>query len=133
MPGIKIVIKTVPTQSAQQLRTDGDFDIALTGWGADFNDPISFLQIMGKDSSYNYGKYNNAQYNDLVTKASTTDANDAAKRWGDMVQASKLLTNDQAVTPLYQSVYSWMQKSNVKGIVHNTAGTQWSYKTAYIK
>ncbi|WP_155287383.1 peptide ABC transporter substrate-binding protein [Lacticaseibacillus zhaodongensis] len=133
MPGIKIVIKTVPTQSAQQLRTEGDFDIALTGWGADFNDPISFLQIMGNNSSYNVGKYNNAQYNDLVTKASTTDANDAAKRWGDMVQASKLLTNDQAVTPLYQSVYSWMQKSNVKGIVHNTAGTQWSYKTAYIK
>lgn len=133
MPGINVVIKSVPSQSAQQLRTDGNFDIALNGWGADFNDPISFLQIMGKNSSYNYGKYDNAQYNALINKASTTDANDPAKRWSDMVQASKLLTNDQAVTPLYQSVYSWMQKSDVKGIVHNTAGTQWSYKTAYIK
>jgi oligopeptide transport system substrate-binding protein len=133
MPGLKVSVKIVPSQSAQDLQNEGDFDLALSGWGADFNDPISFLQVMTKDSSYNKGKYNSAQYNELVTKASTTDANDPAKRWGDMVAASKLLTNDQAITPLYQSVYSWLQKPSVKGLVHNTAGTQWSYKDAYIK
>lgn len=133
MPGLSITIKTMPTQSAKQLQDSGDFDLTLSGWGADFNDPISFLQVLTNSSSYNKGKYNSAKYNALVQKASTTDANDPAKRWDDMVQASQLLTTDQAVTPLYQSVYSWLQKSDVKGLVHNTAGTQWSYKNAYIK
>ena len=133
MPGLSVTIKTMPTQSAKQLQDSGDFDLTLSGWGADFNDPISFLQVLTNSSSYNKGKYNSAKYNALVDKASTTDANDPAKRWDDMVQASQLLTTDQAVTPLYQSVYSWLQKSDVKGLVHNTAGTQWSYKNAYIK
>jgi oligopeptide transport system substrate-binding protein len=133
MPGITITVKMMPTQSAQDLQNQGDFDLTLSGWGADFNDPSSFLQVMTTASSYNKGKYDSAQYNSLVQKAATTDANDPAKRWDDMVQASKLLTTDQAITPLYQSVYSWMQKSKVKGLIHNTAGTQWSYKDAYIK
>ncbi len=120
MPGLSITIKTMPTQSAKQLQDSGDFDLTLSGWGADFNDPISFLQVLTNSSSYNKGKYNSAKYNALVQKASTTDANDPAKRWDDMVQASQLLTTDQAVTPLYQSVYSWLQKSDVKGLVHNT-------------
>ena len=133
LPGITVTIKVMPSQGANDLEKSGDFDMMLGGWGADFNDPMSFLQIMTKNSSYNYGKYASAQYNNLVAKAATTDANNPDVRWNDMVQASKIVTRDQAVTPLYQSVYSWMQKSNVRGLVHNTAGTQWSYKTAYIK
>lgn len=133
LPGLTIKIRTVPTQVANSERREGKFDIALTGWGADFNDPISFLMIPEKNTDYNYGKYNNPEYNELIKKANSTDANDVDQRWQDMVEASKLLSNDQGVTPLYQSVYSYMQKSNVKGIIQNTAGTQWNYKYAYIK
>ncbi len=133
MPGITLTVKTMPSQSAKQLQDDGDFDLTLSGWGADFNDPISFLQVMTRESSYNKGKYDSDTYNALVQKASTTDANNAEARWTDMVKASQLLTEDQGITPLYQSVYSWLQKSDVKGLIHNTAGTQWSYLNAYIK
>lgn len=133
MPGMSINIELMPTQGANEQEKNGDYDIMLSGWGADYNDPMSFLQIMTKGSAYNYGKYANVQYNTLVNKAATSDANNPKARWNDMVQASKIISRDQAVTPLYQSVYSWMQKSNVHGLVHNTAGTQWSYKTAYIK
>ena len=89
--------------------------------------------IPEKGTDYNYGKYDNAEYNALLAKANGTDANNSEKRWQDMAQASQLLSQDQGVTPLYQSVYSFLQKDNVKGIIHNTAGTQWNYKYAYIK
>lgn len=133
LPGLTLKIQTMPSQAAQQNEQNGNFDIVLAGWGADFNDPISFLQILQKDASYNYGKYDSAEYEALVKKASVTDANDPTKRWQDMIDASHVLMKDQAVTPLYQSVYSYLQKSDVHGIIHNTAGTQWSYKYAYIK
>lgn len=132
LPGLSIKIRAVPTQVANSERRQGKFDIALTGWGADFNDPISFLMIPEKGTDYNYGKYDNAEYNALLAKANGTDANNSEKRWQDMAQASQLLSQDQGVTPLYQSVYSFLQKDNVKGIIHNTAGTQWNYKYAYI-
>lgn len=133
LPGLTIKIRAVPTQVASSERREGNFDIALAGWGADFNDPISFLQIPQSNTAYNYGKYHNPQYDALVEKASNADAANPDKRWEDMVAASQLLSKDQGITPLYQSVYSFMQKSGVKGIIHNTAGTQWNYKYAYIK
>lgn len=133
LPGMKVQIRTVPSTVANSERRKGDFDLTLTGWGADFNDPIAFLQIPESGTTYNYGKYHNADYDALLTRAAGVDANDPNKRWQDLVKASQLLSQDQGVTPLYQSVYSWMQKSNVKGIIHNTAGTQWNYKYAYIK
>jgi oligopeptide transport system substrate-binding protein len=133
LPGVTVTIRMMPSASATEQRQQGNWDLALAGWGADFNDPISFLQTKTRTSSYNYGKYDSAEYNNLIAKAQGADANNAEARWQDMVKASQVLTKDQPITPLYQSVYSWMQKTSVKGIIHNTAGTQWSYKTAYIK
>ncbi|KRM86568.1 ABC transporter periplasmic subunit [Lacticaseibacillus thailandensis DSM 22698 = JCM 13996] len=133
LPGLTLKIQSMPSQATRQNEQRGNFDIALAGWGADFNDPISFLQILQKDASYNYGKYDSAQYEALVKMASVTDANNPDKRWQDMIDASHVILKDQAVTPLYQSVYSFLKKDDVRGIIHNTAGTQWSYKYAYIK
>lgn len=132
-PGLTIKIQAVPSQIALTDRQKGDLDLTLAGWGADFNDPISFLQIPTTGTSYNYGKYNNSEYNQLVDSATNADANDPAKRWSDLVSASHVLLDDQGITPLYQSVYSYLQRSSVKGIIHNTAGTQWNYKYTYIK
>lgn len=133
LSGLTIKIRTVPTTVASTERRDDNFDIALAGWGADFNDPISFLQIPETGTSYNYGQYSNPEYDALVEKASNADANNEKQRWQDLVAASQLLSKDQGVTPLYQSIYSYMQNKDVKGIIHNTAGTQWNYKYAYIK
>lgn len=132
LPGLKVQIRTVPSTVANSERRKGEFDLTLTGWGADFNDPIAFLQIPESGTTYNYGKYHNSDYDALLARAAGVDANNQEKRWQDLVKASQLLSQDQGVTPLYQSVYSWMQKSKVKGIIHNTAGTQWNYKYAHI-
>ena len=132
LTGMTIKIRAVPSSVASSERQAGNFDIALTGWGADFNDPISFLQIPETGTPYNYGKYSNTQYDALIAQASNADAGNAEKRWSDLVAASQMLMKEQGVTPLYQSVYSYLQKSTVKGIIHNTAGTQWNYKYATV-
>ncbi|KZL38949.1 peptide ABC transporter substrate-binding protein [Secundilactobacillus collinoides] len=133
-PGLTVSLKTVPTQQiAYQQSAKGNFDVLVSGWGADFNDPISFLQIPMTGTSYNYGGYSNKQYDALVKRTNNQDANNPDKRWQDLVKAAKLLNADQSMTPLYQQVTAYLQRSDVKGIVHNTAGTQWNYKTAYIK
>lgn len=134
LPGLTVSLKAVPTQQiAYQQSAKGNFDVLVSGWGADFNDPISFLQIPMTGTSYNYGGYSNKRYDALVKRANNQDANNPDTRWQDLVNAAKLLNADQGMTPLYQQVTAYLQRSDVKGIVHNTAGTQWNYKTAYIK
>lgn len=133
LPGFKLNIQNVPAQVAQQRSQNGDFDIYLSHWGADFNDPISFMQIPVSSNSLNYGKWSNKTYDNLIQRAQNQDAANPERRWEDMVQAAKLINKTQSFTPLYQADYAYLQRTNVKGIIHNTAGTQWSYKYAYIK
>lgn len=133
LSGISVKVNAIPSKNAYTKASSGDFDIYVSGWGGDFSDPMTFMQILQKGTSYNYGKWNNKQYNALVQKALTTDANNTTKRWQDLVDALKLANSEQAVTPIYEQTTAYLQKSKVKGIIHNTAGTQWSYKFAYIK
>ncbi|MBO2726080.1 peptide ABC transporter substrate-binding protein [Lactiplantibacillus plantarum] len=132
LDGLTVNLSNIPSKVASIRAQSGDFDLYLSGWGADFNDPISHLQIMTNNSGYNYGKYNSSTYNALVNKAQNQDANDTSARWQDMINAEKTIMKDQGITPLYQTVYSYLQNPKVKGIIHNTAGTQWNYKYAYI-
>lgn len=132
LDGLTVNLSNIPSKVASSRAQSGDFDLYLSGWGADFNDPISHLQIMTNNSGYNYGKYNSSTYNALVNKAQSQDANDTSARWQDMINAEKTIMKDQGITPLYQTVYSYLQNPKVKGIIHNTAGTQWNYKYAYI-
>ncbi|WP_285298234.1 peptide ABC transporter substrate-binding protein [Lactiplantibacillus plantarum] len=132
LDGLTVNLSNIPSKVASSRAQSGDFDLYLSGWGADFNDPISHLQIMTNNSGYNYGKYNSSTYNALVNKAQNQDANDTSARWQDMINAEKTIMKDQGITPLYQTVYSYLQNLKVKGIIHNTAGTQWNYKYAYI-
>lgn len=132
LPGLKMTLTNIPSQVAYSRATKGDFDIYVSHWGADFNDPISYLQILQSHSGYNYGKWNNKDYDALVNKAQGADANDPEKRWNDMIKAEQVVMKEQAVSPMYQTVFSYLQNPKIKGIIHNTAGTQWSYKYAYV-
>lgn len=133
LSGINVEVNSIPSKNANTKASSGDFDIYVSGWGGDFSDPMTFMQILQKGTSYNYGKWDNAEYNSLIKKALTTDANDVNKRWQDLIKAAQVANADQAVSPIYQQTTAYLQNSKVKGIIHNNAGTQWSYKYAYIK
>lgn len=133
LPGLKVKVQNIPGKSALERARKGEFDIYVSGWGGDFNDPITFLQIPLTGTSYNYGNYSNSEYDRLIAKATNEDANDKLARWNDLVAAAKLFNSQQGVSPLYQQTTTYLQKKRVKGIIHNTAGTQWNYKYAYLK
>lgn len=133
LPGLKVKVQNIPGKSALERVRKGEFDIYVSGWGGDFNDPITFLQIPLTGTSYNYGNYSNSEYDRLIAKATNEDANDKLARWNDLVAAAKLFNSQQGVSPLYQQTTAYLQKKRVKGIIHNTAGTQWNYKYAYLK
>lgn len=132
LPDVDVSVSNVPFKTRLQRSEDGDFDVVVFAWGADFADPISFLDLFTSDNSYNNGKWKNAEYDKLITASKTTDAGNVDKRWDDMVKASKILSEDQGVAPLYQLNVAYMLNPSVKGVIQNTAGVTWSFKDAYI-
>ncbi|WP_240405050.1 peptide ABC transporter substrate-binding protein [Lactobacillus crispatus] len=132
LKGIKINITNIPDKSTTSRAHQGNFDIYLTHWGGDFNDPMTIMQIPMTGTSYNYGKWSNSEYDNLVKKAGNQDANNPDIRWNDLISAAKIVNSNQAITPIYQQTTAYLQNKRVHGIIHNTAGTQWSYKYAYV-
>ncbi|MBV2183430.1 MAG: peptide ABC transporter substrate-binding protein [Rhizobium sp.] len=96
------------------LKEGGKFNVARAGWSADYADPENFLFLgLSDNTSFNYGHYNNPEFDKLV-KASYNET-DQAKRMEMMLQAEKIMTNDQPLAPLMNSADLWMVSKRVKG------------------
>ena len=132
LKGAKVDCANVPFKTRLNRTNQGQFDIVISAWGADFADPISFLDMFTSNNSYNAGKWKNAQYDKLIEASKSTDAGNSGKRWDDLVSAEKILIQEQGISPLYQQATAWMVKPKVKGVIYNSAGANYNFKNAYV-
>lgn len=132
LPGLTVHVVQMPTSQLTERAVKGDYDMLLTGWGADYPDPLSFLQIMTNNSRHNYGHWYDAKYNKLVNNISNNQSTNTQVRWNDMLAAEKMLTEQQGVTPLYQQADSYLSNQKLNGVVHNISGVVADYKSAYM-
>ncbi|MGY0400748.1 peptide ABC transporter substrate-binding protein [Carnobacterium jeotgali] len=133
LPGISIELRNVPKKNRLALADSRDFDVLLTGWGADFADAINFMDLLYSDSPYNEGGYANAEYDALIDQAKTTNANDDEKRWADLQEAHTILTDDFAFIPLYQEAETQLRNPAVEGIILNSVGVEFDLSRASVK
>ncbi|MBU5220570.1 peptide transporter [Bacillus albus] len=131
--GLTVNIKPQPRKQQIELLLNSDYDIGVDVWGPDIPDPITFLDLFTTDSTYNFDKYSNKQYDELIHKVKIDLADDEKARWEAMKQAEKILLEDGAVAPIYQKGRSYFQRSFVKGIVTNDFGGEFNYKWVKVK
>ena len=132
LPGMSVTNQNVPFKTRLARSQAGNFDTVISAWNADFTDPISFLSLFTSSNSYNNGKYNSPAYDSAITKAEGSDSNDTSARWSDMVSAEKQLMNDQGVIPIYQQAAATLTRTKFKGIIYNTAGTNYNLKYMHV-
>jgi len=96
----------------------GEFDLALTG-ALDADDPERFLDRLLPDSSYNTGRYSNAEFVDLMNRAKNTA--DPKARAQLLSEAESVVLGDVPVVPLYFGVSRNLVAPVVKGFADNPA------------
>ncbi len=103
------------------LRDGGDFDVARYGWIADYSDPEDFLFLLKSDNKgFNYGKYNNPEYDALLKQAATEL--DLKKRADIMKKAEAILMKDMPWIPIMYYGKSNLISPKIHGFVMNTRG-----------
>lgn len=132
LSGVSVELRNVPKKNRLAIADDRDFDLLLTGWGADFSDAINYMDLMYSDSPYNEGGYANSDYDALIDKAKTTNANNDEKRWEDLQQAHQILTDDFAFVPLYQEAETQLRNPDVEGIIFNSVGVEFDLSRASV-
>ncbi|MEB8861017.1 peptide ABC transporter substrate-binding protein [Bacillus cereus] len=133
LDGLTVNVKPQPRKQQIELLLSSDYDIGVDVWGPDIPDPITFLDLFTTDSAYNFDKYSNKPYDELIHKVKKDLAGDEKARWEAMKQAEKILLEEGAVAPFYQQGRSYLQRSSVKGIVTNDFGGEFNYKWAEVK
>ena len=132
LPGLKVTIATVPFKTRLSRSQNGQFDMVISAWSADFPDAISFLDLFTSDNSYNDGKWSNAEYDALIKQSKTTDATNATARWNTLLKAQELLTKEQGVVPLYQRVQTTLQRKTITGLNYNPTNS-YNFVNAKVK
>jgi oligopeptide transport system substrate-binding protein len=107
--GMKIDLKPQPFAQRLKLEEDDDYQMSAQAWIADYDDPMTFLDLFESSSPYNTsiaGHYKNERYDQLINDAK--EETDAAKRMDMLLEAEKLLVEeDAAMAPwrFYGSAY----------------------------
>ncbi|MEE5987980.1 peptide ABC transporter substrate-binding protein [Ligilactobacillus equi] len=123
-------VSNLPSKSLSNRKADGDFDLSLWYWLADYADPINYLGILTSGNSMNPGKYADSTYDTYIKNAQ--NAGNQKTYWQNLQNAEKQLQNSTGIIPLYYVKEDHMVKSNLAGVNYHTAGFA-DYTRAYWK
>ncbi len=128
LPGLKITVAPQPFEIKLDQEKKLEYDFSFSGWGPDYPDPMTFIDMFLSNSAFNEMDYNNPKYDQLVNDAKKEA--DAQKRWDNLVQAEKVIMDEAGISPIYQRGRAFLQKESVKGIIAHKFGGDYSYKWA---
>lgn len=129
--GYDINVENVPFKTRLKKTDDGQFDIVLSSWFADYNDPMTFMDMWVTGGPFNESKYSNKQYDDLIAKAQKEL--DPTKRMGYMKDAEKILMNDMGIGPIVFRGSAYVLKPYVKNMFARSFGPDYDLSIVYIE
>ena len=152
--GITMNLENQEWNTFLNTRKNGDFSVARNGWLADYNDPITFLDMWTTASGNNDVQYGKGAKKDLTiysldltpygldikvdngTWAETYDVligeirkcTDTANRYAMMHLAEDMLMDTGCLVPLYFYTDLFMLDDSVNGFFSNPLGYKYFYK-----
>ena len=119
--GVTVTLTNQEWGTFLQTRKDGDYSIARNGWIADYNDPMTFLDMWLTGGGNNDAQYSNPDYDAKIQEAKATS--DVATRMQLMHEAEDiLLEQDWVVNPLYFYTQSYMLADGIEGMYYCPLG-----------
>lgn len=133
--GIDIQLANEEWAVFQTSRINGDYEIARHGWIADYNDPMTFLDmwLSGEGAGVwgnNDAHYSNPEYDKLIMAAKVET--DLPKRTQMLHDAEAILMNDLPILPIYFYTNVVAYRDYVKDVRKSPLGFLF-FETAYIQ
>jgi oligopeptide transport system substrate-binding protein len=116
--GLNVTIDSMTYKNRLERMQNFDFDIVLAGWGPDYNDPMTFLDLFITGSGNNHTQYSNTEYDALVAQALAEP--DAAKREQLLIQIENILLTDMPIGPIYNRKANYICSDRLTGVVRST-------------
>ncbi|OIM21347.1 peptide ABC transporter substrate-binding protein [Oenococcus oeni] len=133
LPGLTVKEKLVPFKQRLLDQENHNFDVVLAAWGADYSEPLTFLNMFVTGGSNNDGSWSNKEYDALIKSASDKNALSDTKRTADEIKAEKVLYQNAGVNPVFWVNAATLSNSKVKGVQYFSSGASYYFWNAYKK
>lgn len=131
LPGLAVKLNQQPFENKLELAKNGEFDIDLSGWGPDYPDPMTFLDLYESNGGHNDPKYNNPEYDENIKRTKSGDlVTDIEARWELLQETEKILLDDAVIAPVYQRGRSIVAQPYFSGMEKHNFGGDYTFKTA---
>lgn len=119
--GVNVKLENQDWNVFVENRKNGNYQVARNGWNADYNDPITFLDMWTTGNGNNDAQYSSAAYDDLIAQAKATSV--ASERSELMHKAEDMLMGqDWVLGPIYFYTYYYMFNDNLQGLYYKPTG-----------
>ncbi|HOQ06351.1 MAG TPA: ABC transporter substrate-binding protein [Clostridiales bacterium] len=118
--GVNVKLQSQDWNTFLNTRKNGEYDIARNGWLADYNDPISFLDMWTTDSGNNDAQWSNAKYDELIRRIKTSS--DPEERYKLMHEAEDIIFEESMLCPIYYYVDIYVLNQKVQGFYSSPLG-----------
>lgn len=120
--GTEVRIDLVPFKTRLQKMRDGAFDLVFAGWGPDYMDPMTFLDLFTTMNENNHTGFSNKRFDALITSAQVEK--DAARRLATLAEAERVLVEGEVViVPIYQRTGVFTTAKGLAGVIRTQVGT----------
>ncbi|WP_430790648.1 peptide ABC transporter substrate-binding protein [Virgibacillus flavescens] len=132
LEGLKVTLKQVPFEQRLALDDKMDYQLQFSSWFPDYLDPYTFLNLFITDGGNNMMGYSNPAYDKLLDKTANELALKPVERYEAFLEAEKILFEDAAIAPVYQSASALLVSPKMEGVVENKFGALYDYKWASV-
>ncbi|MDJ1155719.1 peptide ABC transporter substrate-binding protein [Macrococcus caseolyticus] len=133
LPGLKINIKQQPFKQKLQLESKMKYDLSFAGWGPDYPDPMTFVDLFVTDGGHNQTGWSNKEFDQKIQDAKGPLLDDIDKRWTTMVEAEDIVLEEAVIAPIYQRGAARLVQPHVKNFIIHKFGADTSLKEVYIE
>lgn len=127
LEGITIELKSQPKKTRLKLMDTGDYEVCLTRWGPDYQDPMTYLELFVTGASMNYGTYTDPEFDAMIAKCKSGELS-LEERWQVMIDAEGTLLKGGGPIPVYQTGASSLWNPKISGAINNSVGVPYTYK-----
>lgn len=116
--GIEVTVNSMITKQGSQNRKTGNYVMSVTGWGPDYNDPNTFLDLWVTDGGNNQTGFSNERYDELIDLASKET--DLEKRESYFIECEQIIADQLPIGPAFWRAPSYACSDKIKGGMHRS-------------
>lgn len=132
LPGLTVVVQALPFSEKLARADEGDYEMSWSGWGPDYPDAMTWMDMWVTGGGHNATGYSDADYDAVIdaTKSGELTAPDkTAERFEALVDLEyKLLAEDQVIIPLYQRSGVGLRDPKIVDMYPQTFGPDYIFK-----